>query len=137
MNKQLRIAVADDEPDMQEYFATMLPRLGHQVTSVAATGRELVEHCRQFRPDLVITDLCMPDVDGILAAQQISQELPIPIILVSAYHSGDWIERAEANFITAFLFKPFKLGDLQPAISSALQRFAIVNRDHHPVNSAS
>ena len=43
----LRIAVADDEPDMREYFERILPRLGHEVVSVAATGTELVEHCRR------------------------------------------------------------------------------------------
>ena len=68
MSRALRIAVADDEPDMRDYFRTILPRLGHEVVAVAETGRELVEQCRATRPDLVITDIKMPDMDGIDAA---------------------------------------------------------------------
>ncbi len=57
MSEPLRIAVADDEPDMRDYFARILPRLGHQVVAQAHDGRELVEQCRAAQPDLVITDI--------------------------------------------------------------------------------
>ena len=46
MNLSLRIAVADDEPDMRDYFKKSLLRLGHQVVAVAKNGRELVELCK-------------------------------------------------------------------------------------------
>ena len=78
MTKPLRIAVADDEQDMRDFFERMLPLCGHQVVAVAETGRELVEHCRSLRPDLVITDIKMPDMDGIDAATAICQERPCP-----------------------------------------------------------
>ena len=54
MQSGLKIAVADDEVDMRDYFQKMLPLLGHQVVSVAATGQELVDNCRRNPPDLVI-----------------------------------------------------------------------------------
>lgn len=120
----LRIAVADDESDMQEYFQKVLPRMGHEVVSVAGTGRQLVEQCRANRPDLVITDIKMPGMDGIEAAQQIYQEGPIPVILVSGYHDRELIERAEAEHILAYLVKPIKQANLEPAIAVAMQRFA-------------
>lgn len=123
MKTPLRISVADDEPDMREYFERMLPRLGHQVVSVAETGRELVEHCRELKPDLVITDIKMPDMDGIEAASLIYQELPIPVILISAYHDQSLIERAEADHIMAYLVKPIAQKDLAPAIAIATRRF--------------
>ena len=66
--KPLRIVVADDEPRMQDYFRKVLPLLGHDVVGVATTGRELVEQCQALNPDLVITDVKMPDMDGIEAA---------------------------------------------------------------------
>jgi len=56
MTGPLRIVVADDEPDMRDYFQKGLPRLGHKVVGAAANGRELVELCRAQAPDLVITD---------------------------------------------------------------------------------
>ena len=99
MNRPLRIAVADDEPDMRDYFQKSLPRLGHKVVAVAQTGRELVEQCRACRPDLVITDIKMPELDGIEAAIQIYRERPVPVILVSAYHDAALVERAEADHI--------------------------------------
>lgn len=123
MSQALRISVADDETDMQDYFKTILPLLGHEVVSVARTGKELVEHCRQHRPDLVITDVKMPDMDGIDAADQIYHNGPIPVILVSAHHDGNLIERAEADHILAYLVKPIKQADLEPAIAIAMRRF--------------
>jgi response regulator NasT len=123
MNANLRIAVADDEPDMRLYFQKILPRLGHEVVSVAATGRELVENCRAHHPDLVITDIKMPDMDGIEAAMQLYQERPLPIILVSAFHTTKLIERAEADHVLGYLVKPIKQADLEPTIALAVRRF--------------
>jgi len=123
LTARLRIAVADDEPDMQEYFGKILPRLGHQVVSVAATGRELVDQCLALRPDLVITDIKMPEMDGIEAAEELYRELAIPIVLVSAYHDAELIARAEADHVMAYLVKPIKQADLEPAVSLAMRRF--------------
>ena len=95
MSRALRIAVADDEPDVRDYFRRILPRLGHQVVVAARTGRELVEQCRAARPDLVITDIKMPDLDGIEAAVALGRDEPVPVILVSAYHQPQLFERAK------------------------------------------
>lgn len=123
MNQPLRIAVADDEADMRDFLERMLPLSGHQVVSVAETGRELVEHCRTLRPDLVITDIKMPEMDGIEASKAICCERPVPVILVSAYHDSELIERAEADHIMAYLVKPVGRADLEPAIAVAMRRF--------------
>ena len=123
MDRHLRIAVADDELDMRDYLQAILPCFGHLVVAVASTGRELVEKCRQERPDLVITDIKMPDMDGIAAASQICKDFPIPVILVSAYHDHDLVERAGEDHILAFLVKPIKQADLEPAIAIATRRF--------------
>jgi response regulator NasT len=123
MSEPLRIAVADDEPDMRDYFMKILPRLGHRVVAVAATGSELVNLCRQHLPDLVITDIRMPDMDGINAAIRIYKEKPIPVILVSAYHDAELIKRAGADHIMGYLVKPIKQADLAPAIALAMHRF--------------
>jgi response regulator NasT len=123
MNQNLRIAVADDEPDMRDYFQKILPRLGHRVVAVARTGVELVEQCRAQQPDLVITDIKMPDLDGIDAAVRLYQERPVPVILVSAFHDARLIERAEADHILGYLVKPIKQADLGPTIALAMRRF--------------
>jgi AmiR/NasT family two-component response regulator len=120
---KLRIAVADDEPDMRDFFERMLPLCGHEVVSLAENGEQLLEHCRKLKPDLVITDIKMPDMDGIDAATQISTELAIPIILVSAYHDAELVQRAEADHVLAYLVKPIGQADLGPAIAVAMRRF--------------
>src|SRR5262245_20630154 len=99
MTASLRIVIADDEPDMREYFQKLLPRLGHQVVGAAEDGRALIELCRAQKPDVVITDIKMPDMDGIDAAAQLYRERPVPVILVSAYHDAELIARAEADHI--------------------------------------
>jgi response regulator NasT len=123
MTRPLRIAVADDEPDMRDWFQTILPLLGHEVVAVAEDGKDLVAKCRAARPDLVITDIKMPDMDGIDAAAQISRDGPVPVILVSAYHDSELVRRAERDHILAFLVKPIKQADLEPAIAIATRRF--------------
>jgi response regulator NasT len=123
MTRPLRIIVADDEPDMRDYFRKILPRLGHQVLAAAETGRDLVELAHKANPDLVITDIKMPDMDGIDAATLLYQERPVPVILVSAYHEPDLIARAEADHILGYLVKPIKQSDLEPAIALATKRF--------------
>ena len=124
MNSGLKIAVADDEVDMRDYFQKMLPLLGHHVVSVAATGRELVDNCRRNPPDLVITDIKMPELDGIDAAAELYQIHPLPVILVSAYHDAALIERAEREHVMSYLVKPIKQADLEPAIALAVHRFS-------------
>ena len=123
MSQSLRIAIADDEADMRDYFRSILPHLGHKVVAAATNGRELVEQCRALHPDLVITDIKMPDMDGIDAATQLYKEMPIPVILVSAYHEPELIERAEADHILGYLVKPIKQSDLVPTIALAMRRF--------------
>jgi AmiR/NasT family two-component response regulator len=123
MSASLRIAVADDEQDMRDYFQKCLKRLGHQVIAVAQDGHQLVEQCRAVRPDLVITDIKMPKLDGIDAAMEIYRERPVPVILVSAYHDAALIERAEADHILGYLVKPIKQGDLESVIGLAMRRF--------------
>jgi two-component system, response regulator PdtaR len=124
MSSTLRIAIADDEPDMRDYFQDILPRLGHSVVALAKNGRELVERCRAVQPDLVITDIKMPEIDGIDAAIRLCRERPVPVILVSAYQNAALIERAETDHVMGYLVKPIKQGDLVPTIALAMHRFS-------------
>ena len=123
MTQNLRIVIADDEPDMREFLTRMLPRFGHQVVAVAENGVQLVELCRKEQPDLVITDIKMPALDGIEASNQINRERPVPVILLSAYHDPKLIERAEQDHVSGYLVKPVSAADLQPTIAVAMKRF--------------
>jgi AmiR/NasT family two-component response regulator len=123
MLKTLRIAIADDEPEMLEFLEKALGELGHEVVVQAENGQQLVEQCRASHPDLIITDIKMPDMDGLEAVTQIRGEEAVPVILVSAHHDSDLIERAIQNHVLAYLVKPIKKKDLEPAIGLVRQRF--------------
>jgi response regulator NasT len=123
VNQRLRVGVAEDEQFMQKYLQETLALLGHQVLFVAGTGTEFVEKCLNTRPDLLITDIRLPDIDGLEAAAQVYSSMPVPIIVITAFHDPALIERAERNHVLAYLVKPIKQHDLQPAISIAMTRF--------------
>jgi response regulator NasT len=123
MSQPLRIAVADDEADMREYLNEMLPRWGYEVVGVARTGRGLVEHCRTSRPDLVISDIKMPDMDGLEAARQVCADRLTPVIVVSAYHNAELVSRALDTPVLGYLVKPVKQVDLEVAVPLAMRRF--------------
>jgi AmiR/NasT family two-component response regulator len=123
MTQGWRISVADDEGDMRDFFTRILKRCGHEVVSAAESGRDLVEHCRELQPDLVITDVKMPEMDGIEASREICRERPVPVILVSAHSEVSFAERAEGDSILAYLVKPIGRDDLVRAIAIAMRRF--------------
>lgn len=123
MKRKLRIVVADDEPDMTQFLQASLTRLGHEVVTTVSSGRELVDVCREQRPDLIVTDIRMPDMDGLEAARLLYRDTPVPIIVISAYHDPAVIDRAESSHVGAFLVKPIKAAHLAPTISVVMKRF--------------
>jgi len=119
----LKIAVADDEPDMRDFFRKVLSHLGHEVVAVAENGAELIRFCCELQPELIITDIVMPGVDGLEALREICREQPIPAIIVSGHTDNEKIQRAQKEQVLAYLVKPIKKDDLEPAISLAMQRY--------------
>ena len=101
----------------------MLPALGHELVALASSGRELVEQCAACRPDLVISDIKMDDMDGIDAAREFCQHEPMPIVLVSSYYDSDLLERAQADYVLGYLIKPVRKADLESALAIAMRRF--------------
>lgn len=121
--KSLRIAVADDEPLMRAYLQQTLTEFGHEVVGLAENGRELVDVCHGTRPDLVITDIKMPEMDGIEAVAEICRTRCVPAVLVSAYHLPEIVEQRAADCVFSYLIKPIKQPDIPPAINMAIKRF--------------
>ena len=74
-------------------------------------------------PDLIITDVKMPNMDGIEAALSVNREHAVPVVLVSAYHDSALLERAGQAPVMAYLIKPVKQASVEAAIATALARF--------------
>jgi response regulator NasT len=121
MNAKLRVLVADDERDTREYLQELLTRLGHDV-AVADNGRHLVELAQASPPDLVITDVRMPDMDGLDAAREMNRERPTPVIVISGYHDAELLARAAEQPVMSYLIKPVSEAHVEAAITVAMAR---------------
>jgi response regulator NasT len=119
----LRVVVADDESIIRLDLKEMLSKLGHQVVGEAGDGRRAVELARQLRPNLVVLDIKMPEMDGIDAAKVIADEKLAPVLLVTAYSQIDLVNRARDAGVFGYVVKPFQESDLLPAIQIAIARF--------------
>lgn len=114
--KLLRIVVADDEEYIRQYFSRMLPRLGHQIVGNARNGRELIEISLKEKPDLIVTDIQMPEMSGLDAADEIAKSLSIPVVLMSSHDKPV----SCSPYVIEFLRKPFELDELAAAISKSV-----------------
>ena len=121
--KRIRILIADDESLILMDLREMLTNLGYLVVGEANDGRSAVNMARELRPDLIIMDIKMPDMDGIEAAQVLTAEKIAPVLLLTAYSQQDLIERAKEAGVVGYLVKPFRESSLAPAIEITLSRF--------------
>ncbi|KAF1855524.1 hypothetical protein Lal_00001050 [Lupinus albus] len=101
----------------------ILEEAGHTVIGEANDGVKAVELVRKLRPDLVIMDIKMPEMDGIAAAKVISNEKLSPVLLLTAFSQKEIVERAKDSGVLAYLVKPVKEVNLFPAMEIALSRF--------------
>lgn len=118
-----RIVIADDESIIRMDLREMLVGLGYQVVGEAADGRTTLELARTLRPDLVIMDIKMPEMDGIAAAATLTEERIAPVLLLTAFSEQDLIQRATQAGVSYYLVKPFREAELLPAIEIALSRY--------------
>ncbi len=119
--RSLRVAVADDDLDTRQYLKEVLSRLGHDVVA-AEDGRRLVDLGRIAKPDLIVTDVRMPEVSGLEAAAVANQEMPVPVVLITGHPEADLLQ-GEGGYVMACLAKPVKPADLVAAITLARKRF--------------
>ncbi len=130
----LRILIADDESLRVMSLKGQLETLGHKVIAEAANGKEAVGLAHELKPDMAILDIKMPEMDGIEAAKTITQERPIPIILLTAFSERELAERAAEANVSAYIMKPVSEQDLLPAIALAMSRFKEFQSLHREVD---
>jgi AmiR/NasT family two-component response regulator len=86
-------------------------------------GESAVNLTRELRPDLVVMDIRMPQLDGISAAEILTREDLAPVVLLTAFSDQELIDRAKEAGVVHYVTKPWKQSDLKPAIEVALSRF--------------
>jgi two-component system, response regulator PdtaR len=118
-----RILVAEDEVISRMDLREMLENLGYAVVGEAGDGLTAVNLARELRPDLVLMDIKMPELDGIAAAGAISGDTLAPVLLLTAYSDREFVDRAVDAGVMGYLVKPFAEAQLKPAIDVALERW--------------
>jgi response regulator NasT len=117
------VIIADDESIIRMDVREMLTNLGYLVVGEVGDGRSAVNLARELKPDILVMDIKMPDMDGIEAAKVLTQEGIAPVLLLTAYSQRDLVERAKDAGVVGYIVKPFQESDLSPAIEVALARF--------------
>ena len=121
--KPLKIVIADNESIIRMDLRELLEEAGHTVVGEAVNGRKAIELTREHKPDLVIMDIKMPEMDGIAAARVIADESLAPVLLLTAFSQSEIVERAKDSGVLAYLVKPIQESSLFPAMEIAMSRW--------------
>ena len=132
MSSQPLVLVADDEQRITKLVSMALTDEGFRVVT-AAGGEEALAKAEEVRPDIVLLDIVMPDLDGIEVMRQIRERRPVPVILLTA--KGSAAEKAKGLDQGAddYIAKPFHLDELAARVRAVLRRASGVATGVGPV----
>lgn len=123
------ILIIEDNPDVSSFIGSVIPNVN---ISYAKNGREGFEKALQIVPDVIITDIMMPEMNGIEMCEKIRQSeilCHIPIIIISAKaEQTDKIEGIKSG-ADAYLYKPFNAEELNVTINSLLERRKLLQKN--------
>ena len=119
----MRILVVDDEPQITRVLRTSLVSNGHEVT-VAQDGAEAMELFLRAQPELVITDLAMPGMDGIQLTRAIRERSPVPVIVLSVRSQDSQKVAALDEGADDYITKPFSIQELLARVRVQMRRMA-------------
>ena len=115
--KSESILIVEDDFLVSEMIRSMAEEVGYTVVGRAGDGREAIELANALRPDVILMDISLPDMDGIEATRQVQASCPVPVVILSAYELPDLVRRA-------YLIKPSNPQELERAITIAVARFS-------------
>src|SRR5436309_13850383 len=121
VSTQPLVLVADDEPRITKLVSIALSEEGFRVIT-ASSGEEALRKAEEVRPDVVLLDLVMPDLDGIEVMQQLRDRRPVPVILLTA--KGATADKAKGLDLGAddYVVKPFHPDELSARVRAVLRR---------------
>jgi DNA-binding response OmpR family regulator len=123
VNTHPLVLVADDEPRITKLVALTLHDEGFRVVT-ASGGEEALKKAEEVRPDIVLLDIVMPDLDGIEVMRQLREWRPVPVILLTA--KGSTADKAKGLDLGAddYIAKPFHPDELAARVRAVLRRAA-------------
>jgi DNA-binding NarL/FixJ family response regulator len=117
------VLLVDDEPRLRGQLGAVLADYGMVVVGEAGTGREGIELACRLRPDVILMDLRMPELDGIAATRELSALLPsTPVIVLSAYEDPVLMREARLAGAAAYLVKGCRASELVDEIARVAPR---------------
>jgi two-component system KDP operon response regulator KdpE len=121
LSAQTLVLVADDEPRITKLVAIALAEEGFRVIT-ASNGEEALRMADEYRPDIVLLDIVMPDLDGIEVMRQLREQRAVPVILLTA--KGSTADKAKGLDLGAddYVAKPFHPDELAARVRSVLRR---------------
>ena len=121
MSTQPLVLVADDEPRITKLVSIALSEEGFRVIT-ASGGDEALAKAEEYRPDVVLLDIVMPDLDGIEVMRQLRATRPVPVILLTA--KGSTADKAKGLDLGAddYVAKPFHPDELAARVRAVLRR---------------
>jgi len=131
LEPSISIIVADDEPSIRKTVSRRLQQMGYDVRT-CGDGRECLKAFKESAADIVITDLSMPEVDGLTVLRRIKELSPsTEVIIITAFADKDIAIEALRMGAHDFLEKPFTLDALESAIKRTTRYQAVLReRDH-------
>jgi CheY-like chemotaxis protein len=117
------VLVADDEEDILTLVSTIVERAGHEVVSVR-DGAQVLAAIRERRPDLVVLDISMPEVDGLEVLRRVradGETRELPVLLLSARAQEADVRRGFDTGASAYVKKPFSPSELARRVDELLE----------------
>jgi len=121
--RSMRVLIAEDDTAVAHGLREQLESVGHTALGVARTGAEAVRLSRELRPDAVVMDIKMPELDGLEATRQVLERTPTAVVILTGHLQPELIERATEAGAMAYLVKPVETQELEAALQVARQRF--------------
>ena len=124
MAEQIRVLIVDDIPETRDHLSKLLGFEGDiDVVGAASSGGEALRLAAELRPDIVLMDINMPDMDGIATTEQLSRDIPTAsIIMMSVQGEADYLRRSMLAGAREFLVKPFSSDELTASIRGVFGR---------------
>ena len=119
----MRVLIVDDESLIRMDLRDIIESYGHEVVAEGTNGVEAIQLCKQHKPDIILMDVKMPELDGIEAARQIGFHHEAPVVLLTSYSQQDLIDKARDSGVYGYLIKPVREEQLVPTLEMALGRY--------------